>query len=113
METIQNIQEQVILLREQVALLETMIRSLPEQIVESVLEHQMVAAPPVHPSTSQFHAENQSFLLDETLQKRQPNPNNYDLPLEGQIQRLTAQLTAAYNRIAALEEQLLSQRLMH
>ena len=113
METIQNIQEQVILLREQVALLETMIRSLPEQIVESVLEHQMVAAPPVHPSTSQFNAENQSFLLDETLQKRQPNPNNYDLPLEGQIQRLTAQLTAAYNRIAALEEQLLSQRLMH
>ncbi|HEY9752132.1 MAG TPA: hypothetical protein V6C46_04230 [Coleofasciculaceae cyanobacterium] len=29
---------------------------------------------------------------------------------EIQIQRLTAQLTAAYNRIAALEEQLLSQR---
>jgi len=30
---------------------------------------------------------------------------------EIQIQRLTAQLTAAYNRIAALEEQLLSQRI--
>lgn len=29
---------------------------------------------------------------------------------EIQIQRLTAQLTAAYNRIAALEEQLLSKR---
>jgi uncharacterized coiled-coil protein SlyX len=29
---------------------------------------------------------------------------------EIQIQRLTAQLTAAYNRIAALEEQLLAQR---
>jgi hypothetical protein len=29
---------------------------------------------------------------------------------ELQIQRLTAQLTAAYNRIAALEEQLLAQR---
>ncbi|MBD2020971.1 hypothetical protein H6F43_12355 [Leptolyngbya sp. FACHB-36] len=28
-----------------------------------------------------------------------------------QIQRLTAQLTAAYNRIAALEEQLLSKRI--
>ncbi len=35
-----------------------------------------------------------------------------DKPLtpEVQIQRLTAQLTAAYNRIAVLEEQLLSQR---
>ena len=30
---------------------------------------------------------------------------------EIQIQRLTAQLTAAYNRIAALEEQLLSRRI--
>ncbi|MEB3279148.1 MAG: hypothetical protein VKK42_09555 [Lyngbya sp.] len=30
-----------------------------------------------------------------------------------QIQRLTAQLTAAYNRIAALEERLLSQRTHH
>jgi hypothetical protein len=29
---------------------------------------------------------------------------------EVQVQRLTAQLTAAYNRIAALEEQLLSHR---
>ena len=30
---------------------------------------------------------------------------------EIQIQRLTAQLTAAYNRIAALEEQLLRERI--
>lgn len=33
-----------------------------------------------------------------------------DFSPEMQIQRLTAQLTAAYNRIAALEEQLLSRR---
>ena len=33
-----------------------------------------------------------------------------ELAPEIQIQRLTAQLTAAYNRIAALEEQLLAQR---
>ena len=33
-----------------------------------------------------------------------------ELTSEVQIQRLTAQLTAAYNRIAALEEQLLSRR---
>ncbi len=34
-----------------------------------------------------------------------------ELAPEIQIQRLTAQLTAAYNRIAALEEQLLAQRI--
>ena len=33
------------------------------------------------------------------------------LPPEMQVQRLTAQLTAAYSRIAALEEQLLSRRI--
>lgn len=39
--------------------------------------------------------------------------SNTEQPLtsEVQVQRLTAQLTAAYNRIAALEEQLLSHRI--
>ncbi|MEO0542081.1 MAG: hypothetical protein AAFZ80_14620 [Cyanobacteria bacterium P01_A01_bin.105] len=35
---------------------------------------------------------------------------NQSLSPEIQVQRLTAQLTAAYNRIAALEEQLLTHR---
>lgn len=36
-----------------------------------------------------------------------------ELSPEIQIRRLTAQLTAAYNRIAALEEQLLAKRSLH
>jgi hypothetical protein len=43
--------------------------------------------------------------LDSTSQSGEKQ-----LTPEIQIQRLTAQLTAAYNRIAALEEQLLSKR---
>ncbi len=40
------------------------------------------------------------------------NPPKYNsFADEIQIRRLTAQLTAAYNRIAALEEQLLSYRI--
>jgi hypothetical protein len=35
----------------------------------------------------------------------------YEISSELQIQRLTAQLTAAYHRIAALEEQLLAKRI--
>ncbi len=54
--------------------------------------------------------EHKDVLVDDNY----PNYNsqNIDLELtsEIQIQRLTAQLTAAYNRIAALEEQLLSKR---
>lgn len=37
--------------------------------------------------------------------------SEHPLTSEVQIQRLTAQLTAAYNRIAALEEQLLAHRI--
>ena len=37
--------------------------------------------------------------------------NDSELSTEIQIRRLTAQLTAAYNRIAALEEQLLTYRI--
>ena len=37
--------------------------------------------------------------------------NDAELSTEIQIRRLTAQLTAAYNRIAALEEQLLTYRI--
>ncbi|MGI0488103.1 hypothetical protein ACN4EK_21900 [Pantanalinema rosaneae CENA516] len=43
--------------------------------------------------------------LDSPLQS-----NEKPLSPEIQVQRLTAQLTAAYSRIAALEEQLFSQR---
>lgn len=53
--------------------------------------------------------EHKDILVDGA----EPSSQNGERQLapEIQIQRLTAQLTAAYNRIAALEEQLLSQRI--
>lgn len=52
---------------------------------------------------------------DVLVDSNSPETNTYsaeqELTPEIQIQRLTAQLTAAYNRIAALEEQLLAQRI--
>ncbi|MGC9524249.1 MAG: hypothetical protein ACP5D7_01775 [Limnospira sp.] len=57
-------------------------------------------------------AEHKDILIDDCytdstniIHRQEPT-----LTAEVQIQRLTAQLTAAYNRIAALEEQLLSKR---
>ncbi|MBW4633741.1 MAG: hypothetical protein KME30_18135 [Iphinoe sp. HA4291-MV1] len=58
----------------------------------SELEHKDVIADGIYPDTN--------------LQDPEKN-----LTPEIQIQRLTAQLTAAYNRIAALEEQLLLKRI--
>lgn len=53
--------------------------------------------------------EHKDVLLDEA--PAEDKTSTYPtLSPEIQIQRLTAQLTAAYNRIAALEEQLLTHR---
>ena len=52
------------------------------------------------------------ILSDETgSNSSSVSGNERELSPEIQIRRLTAQLTAAYNRIAALEEQLLSYRI--
>lgn len=52
------------------------------------------------------------ILLDETSSNsRNSSSSERELSPDIQIRRLTAQLTAAYNRIAALEEQLLSHRI--
>ena len=52
------------------------------------------------------------ILLDETSSNSKGSiSSEQELSPEIQIRRLTAQLTAAYNRIAALEEQLLTYRI--
>ncbi|NEP07517.1 MAG: hypothetical protein F6K34_23605 [Okeania sp. SIO4D6] len=51
------------------------------------------------------------MLVDDDYMNQGSQNMDGELTSEIQIQRLTAQLTAAYNRIAALEEQLLSRRI--
>ena len=55
--------------------------------------------------------EHKDILLDDSYFDKNSQSLEKELSAEIQIQRLTAQLTAAYNRIAALEEQLLSKRM--
>ena len=50
-------------------------------------------------------------LADDNYSEIDSQNGDRILAPEVQIQRLTAQLTAAYNRIAALEEQLMSRRM--
>ena len=51
------------------------------------------------------------LLDDASSNSNSASSSERELSPEIQIRRLTAQLTAAYNRIAALEEQLLSYRI--
>ena len=55
--------------------------------------------------------EHKDVLSDSSSMGSTTHSGEKVLAPEVQIQRLTAQLTAAYNRIAALEEQLLAQRI--
>ncbi|HIK42262.1 hypothetical protein [Thermoleptolyngbya sp. M55_K2018_002] len=55
--------------------------------------------------------DHKDVLSDDDFLESDSHSGERSLSPEVQIQRLTAQLTAAYNRIAALEEQLLSQRI--
>lgn len=57
------------------------------------------------------HLEHKDVLSDLIYADHEAHGTDRNLTPEIQIQRLTAQLTAAYNRIAALEEQLIAKRI--
>jgi hypothetical protein len=61
-------------------------------------------------SISRTGMEHKDILVDSNQLDAHIQSGEKELSPEIQIQRLTAQLTAAYNRIAALEEQLLARR---
>ena len=56
--------------------------------------------------------EHKDVLVDVRFSEGDSQSGDCLLSPEVQVQRLTAQLTAAYNRIAALEDQLLSRRML-
>ena len=109
------LQQQVSELHQKMELLKLAIERLPAQIVAE-LPAQSVSVPTPAVSTAMRYGsaeEMEGILLEEDMsaERHARTAANQDMPPEAQIQRLTAQLTAAYSRIAALEEQLLSQRL--
>lgn len=84
---------------------------LPETL--STLEETAQASPSFPVSyNSKFSDEYKDILLDDNHWSAEVFPTyEQTLTPETQIRRLTAQLTAAYNRIATLEEQLLARRI--
>jgi len=121
-----SIQEQVVILTGKVDALHQMIDQVNVRVSE-ILATAPSAIPdysevpvgvPVYsnggrvsPSILDSAFEHKDVLLDNSYgDLERQGHHDTQLSPEVQIQRLTAQLTAAYNRIAALEEQLLSLR---
>jgi hypothetical protein len=69
-----------------------------------------LSAQPSQQTASEDHMIHKDVLVDAQSFDMDRHSGDKPLTPEVQIQRLTAQLTAAYNRIAVLEEQLLAQR---
>lgn len=64
------------------------------------------------PDDSNYQITHKDILVDDNTSTSNLNSDSErDLSADIQIRRLTAQLTAAYNRIAALEEQILTYRI--
>ena len=120
-----SLQLQITSLNEKVEDLYQIIERLSGQIAE-LLQAQGLSSPYVedspqvgihsrYPHASEIGLlgalmEHKDVLLESNGLEVGSNNGNKELAPEVQIQRLTAQLTAAYNRIAALEEQLLARR---
>ncbi|MGL5078929.1 MAG: hypothetical protein ACRDBG_24285 [Waterburya sp.] len=64
-----------------------------------------------HEGEPEYQLTHKDILVDDNRSTSSTSSSSENLAPDTQIRRLTAQLTAAYNRIAALEEQLLTYRI--
>jgi peptidoglycan hydrolase CwlO-like protein len=119
------VQKQITILSHKVDALYQVIDQLSEKVTESLSEIRQLPKQNDH-STSTINArpysyqspslmgsvmEHKDVLVDNNNDLTNHQSSEKTLSPDIQVQRLTAQLTAAYNRIAALEEQLLSRRI--
>jgi hypothetical protein len=118
------LQDQVAILTLKVDSLYQVIEHLSSQTTEVLTELKsqvgVTAELPTISTVGRYASQRSSFdeemehkdvLVDVRFPEMEPQSGERQLTPEVQVQRLTAQLTAAYNRIAALEEQLLSKRM--
>ena len=121
------VQKQIIALSHKIDALYQIIDQLNGKVSESLAEIKQIPrqesdsfASAGHSSSRTYHShslldsvmDHKDVLIDGKSELTNSHQNGENtLSADIQVQRLTAQLTAAYNRIAALEEQLLARRI--
>lgn len=124
-----TVEKQLLALQEKVDALYQIIEQLNGKFLEAIASGQVKSDSQIKDSGTispskynnpwyQSHndpsMEHKDVLKDNRTGETSAKPSGEpSMSTELQIQRLTAQLTAAYNRIAALEEQLLNRRVHH
>jgi hypothetical protein len=86
---------------------------LEDETIEIEVLEPMITSDSIHDVSCPSVLSHKDILLEESHQYKAHNSYYADMAASPdlQIRRLTAQLTAAYNRIAILEEQLLARRI--
>lgn len=120
-----SIQQQITTLSTKIDALQQIIEQINARVVEAISAQHMTTDHREGYSSSEMTfmnprlsvhrgldavLEHKDILADDTYIETEGQSAERDMNPTIQIQRLTAQLTAAYNRIAALEEQLLARR---
>jgi hypothetical protein len=121
------VQKQIVALSHKIDALYQMIDQLSCKVSDSLTEIKQMPRQETNPFASagqlRSHTYQSPSLLDSVMEHKDvliDGKNEFSnshqnsenaLSADIQVQRLTAQLTAAYNRIAALEEQLLARRI--
>jgi hypothetical protein len=115
------LQKQIMVLTAKVDALHQVVEQLNQRVLQAISDGKLAPAQPkLEPMSPSYTAqqgygnseeslEHKDILLDRVGNDRS-RQGDKPLSAEVQIQRLTAQLTAAYNQIASLEERLLAQR---
>lgn len=121
-----TLQKQISELREKIDCLHQLIEEIGSQVKDlsgqptQRVEQESYSLPSFSTSSSNFVGQSseseyqlthKDILVDDNSSSSSANSSSDILAPDTQIRRLTAQLTAAYNRIAALEEQLLTYRI--
>ncbi len=119
-----TVQKQLLTLQERVDALYQITEQINEKFLDAVATNKTAASNelkevessnsarysnPWYQSYRDPSMEHKDVLRDNSAGEAKPTGDQV-MSTELQIQRLTAQLTAAYNRIAALEEQLIARR---
>ncbi len=121
-----SVQTQVLALNHKVDALSQVVEEMNHKLSEALSANKpalieeasaSLSQPNVRQYSYQSHSRFESIMAHKDVlsdsngfEKNSNQSSEKELSPEIQIQRLTAQLTAAYNRIAALEEQLLARR---
>jgi hypothetical protein len=110
---VEKLQQQLAIINAKLEAMHEKIEVLSAQIAELLASRNGTAGAGSAPTGSGYAAS--SITHRDVLEDKDPMVANEargkSMSQELQMQRLMAQLTAAYNRIAALEEQLLAQRI--